>query len=345
MAIPANAPHPRLAHEFLNFFLDKKWGYENFADWNGYQPPFTSIDPERWSRTAWCRRRSRLAVVAEEDFTQGYMQSELTPEADDDLARRLERDPRRWLASRRSRGASEHVRERIRLAIEADGRRYPRWYWPSFTAPGLVWLASLFILPFYVVISVAFGTVDPFFRSPLPVYQPWWWSFDTFSATLQKFGSGGCYLPSPLIRTLAYVVAASLICLVIGYAVAYYTARFAGKRTGADPDPADRAVLDQLPDADLRVAEPAPAGRLHQRLPDGPATSAPVELARRQAHHRDPRAGVRLHPVHDPAAVRLAGPHQPEPAGGGTRPGRRARSRRSDASRCRCRSPRSSRGW
>ena len=61
-----------------------------------------------------------------------------------------------------------------------SGARYPRWYWPSFTLPGLLWLLLFFVLPFYVVLSVAFGTVDPLFRNPLPVYQPWWWSFDTF---------------------------------------------------------------------------------------------------------------------------------------------------------------------
>jgi spermidine/putrescine transport system permease protein len=109
---------------------------------------------------------------------------------------------------------------------------YPRWYWPAFTAPGLIWLIVFFVLPFYVVISVAFGTVDPFFRTPLPVYQPWWWSFQTFSTTLQKFTTSGGIYVDPLVRTLEYVVAASAICLVIGYAVAYYTARFAGKRRG-----------------------------------------------------------------------------------------------------------------
>jgi ABC-type spermidine/putrescine transport system permease subunit I len=131
----------------------------------------------------------------------------------------VEAAPRR--GKRRDRSASD----------QRSGVDYPRWYWPAFTTPGLIWLAVFFILPFYVVISVAFGTVDPFFRTPLPVYQPWWWSFETFSATLQKFGADGIYV-DPLIRTLQYVVTASAICLVIGYAVAYYTARFAGKRRG-----------------------------------------------------------------------------------------------------------------
>ena len=106
---------------------------------------------------------------------------------------------------------------------------YGRWYWPSFTFPGILWLAALFILPFYVVLSVAFGTVDPLFRLPLPVYQPWWWSLNTFQTTFEKFTSGDRIYLDPLIRTLTYVGLASLICLVLGYAVAYYTARYAGR--------------------------------------------------------------------------------------------------------------------
>jgi len=106
---------------------------------------------------------------------------------------------------------------------------YGRWYWPSFTFPGIVWLGVLFILPFYVVLSVAFGTVDPLFRLPLPVYQPWWWSLETFQTTLEKFTTGSHIYLDPLVRTLEYVVVASLICLVLGYAVAYYTARYAGR--------------------------------------------------------------------------------------------------------------------
>ena len=122
---------------------------------------------------------------------------------------------------------------RGRSAQEAtSGVWYPRWYWPSFALPGSLWLALFFLLPFYVVLSVAFGTVDPLFRLPLPVYEPWWWSFDTFSTTLEKFSTGGRIYLDPLVRTLEYVFAASLICLVLGYAVAYFTARHAGKRRG-----------------------------------------------------------------------------------------------------------------
>jgi ABC-type spermidine/putrescine transport system permease subunit I len=112
---------------------------------------------------------------------------------------------------------------------KSSGAWYPRWYWPSFTGPGTIWMIVLFILPFYTVLAVAFGTVDPLFRTPLPVYQPWWWSFSTFQTTLEKFYVSPAVYQPPLIRTFGYVFVASLICLVIGYAVAYYAARYAGK--------------------------------------------------------------------------------------------------------------------
>ena len=123
-------------------------------------------------------------------------------------------------------------RRRRGLEPARSGVSYPRWYWPSFTAPGLLWLAVLFVLPFYVVLSVAFGAVEPLFRTPLPVYQFWWWDFATFAETAQRFYSGDRIYLDPLVRTLIYVLLASLVCLILGYAVAYYTARFAGKRRG-----------------------------------------------------------------------------------------------------------------
>jgi spermidine/putrescine transport system substrate-binding protein len=83
IVIPATAPSPRLAHEFLNFFLDEHWGYVNFVDWNGYQPPMTSIVPERLVDEGVVPPSLSLAVLGEENFTQGYLQGELTPDADD----------------------------------------------------------------------------------------------------------------------------------------------------------------------------------------------------------------------------------------------------------------------
>jgi len=82
IVIPADAPSPRLAHEFLNFFLDEHWGYVNFADWNGYQPPMNSIVPERLVDEGVVPESLSLAVLGEENFTLGYLQGELSADAD-----------------------------------------------------------------------------------------------------------------------------------------------------------------------------------------------------------------------------------------------------------------------
>jgi spermidine/putrescine transport system substrate-binding protein len=83
ITIPTVAEKPRLAHEFLNFLLDAEWGYTNFTDWNGYQPPFTSIDPGRLIDEGVVPANLPLAVLGEENFTLGYFNgTELTAEAD-----------------------------------------------------------------------------------------------------------------------------------------------------------------------------------------------------------------------------------------------------------------------
>ncbi|MGH2636565.1 MAG: polyamine ABC transporter substrate-binding protein [Actinomycetota bacterium] len=82
IVIPATAQSPRLAHEFLNFLLDEHWGYLNFTQYNGYQPPMTSIVPERLVDEGVVPESLALAVLGEENFTVGYSQGELSAEAD-----------------------------------------------------------------------------------------------------------------------------------------------------------------------------------------------------------------------------------------------------------------------
>jgi len=82
ITIPRIAENPRLAHEFLNFMLDEEWGFINFRDWNGYQPPMTSIDPDRLISEGVVPETLPRAVVSEDMFTQAYVQGELSAEAD-----------------------------------------------------------------------------------------------------------------------------------------------------------------------------------------------------------------------------------------------------------------------
>jgi ABC-type spermidine/putrescine transport system permease subunit I len=123
------------------------------------------------------------------------------------------------LRTKRRRGAS-------------DGVWYPRWFWPSFAGPGALWLLVLFAVPFYVVLSVAFGTVDPIFRNPVPVWNPIQWYPGTFRDVLGQIFGKDAFLGPPFVRTFLYVGVASTLCLLIAYPVAYYVARYAGRRRG-----------------------------------------------------------------------------------------------------------------
>jgi spermidine/putrescine transport system permease protein len=90
----------------------------------------------------------------------------------------------------------------------------------------------LFAVPFYVVLSVAFGTVDPIFRNPVPVWNPIQWYPGTFRDVLGQIFGKDAFLGQPFLRTFLYVGLASTICLLIAYPVAYYVARYAGRRRG-----------------------------------------------------------------------------------------------------------------
>jgi ABC-type spermidine/putrescine transport system permease subunit I len=100
-----------------------------------------------------------------------------------------------------------------------------RWLWPSFAAPGVLWLVLLFLTPFYAILAVAMGKLDPIFNSAEPVWNPLQWDPSSFSQVFDDLVSG--QLTNIFVRTLAYVAAASLLCLLIGYPVAYYIARHA----------------------------------------------------------------------------------------------------------------------
>jgi len=103
-----------------------------------------------------------------------------------------------------------------------------RWYYPALAAPGIVWLLLLFIMPFYAIAAVAFGGRDQIFALPIPAWIPLDWQFDTFSTTAREVVTSGG-LQAQFFRTLVYVAISVTICLVVGYPVAYYIARYGGR--------------------------------------------------------------------------------------------------------------------
>jgi ABC-type spermidine/putrescine transport system permease subunit I len=109
--------------------------------------------------------------------------------------------------------------------------RYPRWFWTAFGVPGLLWLGLLFLVPLYVILAVAMGTVDPIFLSPVPVWNPLDWSTGAFEAIFESFGPGETFFVV-FVRTFAYVAIAVALSLAVGYPVAYFIARHGGRFKG-----------------------------------------------------------------------------------------------------------------
>ncbi|HVZ01126.1 MAG TPA: ABC transporter permease [Dongiaceae bacterium] len=108
---------------------------------------------------------------------------------------------------------------------------YPKWLWPVFAVPGVLWLILLFLVPFYAVIGVAFGGIDPIFMNPVPSWNPADWQYDSMIATLKGFLPGNSYW-TVLVRTTIYVALALAGSLAIGYPVAYYISRHAKRSKG-----------------------------------------------------------------------------------------------------------------
>lgn len=109
------------------------------------------------------------------------------------------------------------------------GTWFPRWFWPSFATPATLWLVGLFVVPFYVIVSIAFGDLDPIFLTPLPVYNPIRWDAGPFAGLLGDIFRSGSVYQAAFGRTFAYVAVATILCLAIGYPVAYFIARHAGR--------------------------------------------------------------------------------------------------------------------
>ena len=115
-------------------------------------------------------------------------------------------------------------------------RRQPkaphRLFWIALAAPGIIWLAVLFLVPFYTILAIAGGYVNPLFGYPVAVWNPLQWSSANFSSAMRDVVGSSAFVGPIIVRTLVYVAAASVLSLLIAYPAAYFVARFAGRRKG-----------------------------------------------------------------------------------------------------------------
>jgi spermidine/putrescine transport system permease protein len=93
-----------------------------------------------------------------------------------------------------------------------------RGFWSRFLLPGGIWLMLMFLVPICLVLALSFGYTDDLGRA---VYA---FDLDNYSAAFDPL-----YIPV-LLRSVGYAVATAALCLLLGYPIAYYIARYGGRR-------------------------------------------------------------------------------------------------------------------
>jgi len=106
-----------------------------------------------------------------------------------------------------------------------------RWTWRLVALPGVVWLSVFFLCAFYAVLAVAFGNQDTL-SQPVPHWNPLDWNVGYVVDMLDNFWHQGPFWTVSL-RTVEFVAIAVALSLLVGYPVAYFTARHAGRWKGA----------------------------------------------------------------------------------------------------------------
>ena len=102
-------------------------------------------------------------------------------------------------------------------------------YWPALAAPATIFLLLFFVFPFYVVLAVTFGSIDPILRQPVPAWNPTTWNPAILTFTWSNIVHTDGLYEAAFVHTFVFVGLATLLCLLIGYPMAYFLARRAGR--------------------------------------------------------------------------------------------------------------------
>lgn len=113
---------------------------------------------------------------------------------------------------------------------EGQSDRATRFLWPSLALPGTAWLIVLFVVPFYGIMAIAFSSTFDILGQPVPAWNPLQWDFTVMGQVIEQSISGR--YQSAWIHTFVYAAVAMVLCVLIGYPVAYYIARLAGRKRG-----------------------------------------------------------------------------------------------------------------
>jgi ABC-type spermidine/putrescine transport system permease subunit I len=117
-------------------------------------------------------------------------------------------------------------------ARRREQRQQHRLFWVLLALPGILWLIFLFIVPFYAMLAIAGGKLNLIFEQPVAVWNPLQWTSANLAKAWHDVAGVGAFDGPIVIRTLIYVAVASVLSLVVAYPVAYFVARFGGRRKG-----------------------------------------------------------------------------------------------------------------
>jgi ABC-type spermidine/putrescine transport system permease subunit I len=105
-------------------------------------------------------------------------------------------------------------------------------FYIALAAPGIIWLAVLFVVPVYVVLAIGMGKLNQMYEAPVAVWNPFSWSSSNVIDVWRDLVGSSSFAGPVVARTVIYVAIAAALSLLIGYPAAYFVARFAGRRKG-----------------------------------------------------------------------------------------------------------------
>src|SRR6266516_378228 len=117
-------------------------------------------------------------------------------------------------------------------ARRREQRQHHPLAWVLLALPGILWLVLLFVVPLYAMLAIAGGKLNLIFEQPVAVWNPLQWTSANLAKAWHDVAGAGAFDGPIVIRTLVYVAIASALSLVIAYPVAYFVARFGGRRKG-----------------------------------------------------------------------------------------------------------------
>jgi len=90
----------------------------------------------------------------------------------------------------------------------------------------------LFVVPFYAIVSMAGGSLDQLTGTALPQWDPRLWDRASFRYVIEQLTASDGVYNIVFLRTLRYVAFAVVLCVIVGYPVAYHVSRLRGKLRG-----------------------------------------------------------------------------------------------------------------